>query len=197
MTHQDTTPGAITPAIREFCRQIDPSREPLLVPVRPAGGTASGNPFALLKDHASRHGGGVQYGWTLSEQPGWYLEAEFHGVWVAPTGELVDIAGRADGRTAILFLPDSRRTYRGESLPEPVLRALHEPGCPGDGPGCRVPRPAPGRDRDPGARERVRPGRGQPERPLPVRQRAQVQEVLREEHGPGPRTGAGMRAAGR
>ena len=117
MTHQDTTPGAITPAIREFCRQIDPSREPLLVPVRPARGAASGNPFALVKDHASRHGGGVQYGWTLSEQPGWYLEAEFHGVWVAPTGELVDIAGRADGRTAVLFLPDSRRTYRGESLP--------------------------------------------------------------------------------
>ena len=117
MTHQDTTPGAITPAIREFCRQIDPSREPLLVPVRPARDAASGNRFALVKDHASRHGGGVQYGWTLSEQPGWYLEAEFHGVWVAPTGELVDIAGRADGRTAVLFLPDSRRTYRGESLP--------------------------------------------------------------------------------
>jgi len=117
MTHQGTTPGAITPAIREFCRQIDPSREPLLVPVRPAGGAASGNPFALVKDHASRHGGGVHYGWTLSEQPGWYLEAEFHGVWVAPTGELVDIAGRADGRTAVLFLPDSRRTYQGESLP--------------------------------------------------------------------------------
>jgi hypothetical protein len=116
MILQDTTPGSITPAIREFCHRLDPSREPHFVPVRPVPG-ASGNPFALLKDHASRHGGTVQYGWTITEQPGWYLEAEFHGVWVAPTGELVDIAGRADGRTAILFLPDSRRTYQGESLP--------------------------------------------------------------------------------
>src|SRR3954468_9791077 len=112
MIPQDTTPGSITPAIREFCRQIDPNREPLFVPVRPAPGAASGNPFALLKDHASRHGGGVQYGWTITEQPGWYLEAEFHAVWVAPTGELIDIIPRREGESRLLFLPDSGRTFQ-------------------------------------------------------------------------------------
>jgi hypothetical protein len=126
MTPQNSIPGEMTPEIREFCRQIDASREPVWVPIRPAPG-APGNPFALLKDHASRHGGTVQYGWAISEQPGWYLEAEFHGVWVMPTGELVDITRRADGATAILFLPDTRQTYRGQSIPNRFLGLSHSP----------------------------------------------------------------------
>src|SRR5438067_887985 len=123
----NTTPSEVTPAIREFCRQMDPTREPLLVPIRPAPGAASGTVFARLRDHAARHGGRVQYGWTITEQPDWYLEAEFHGVWVAPTGELVDITRRADGGTAILFLPDTRQTYRGESVPNRFLALSRSP----------------------------------------------------------------------
>src|SRR4051794_35044775 len=114
---QNRTPGEITPEILAFCRQITPTREPLLVPRRPAPGAASGNPFALLKDHASRHGGGVRYGWTITEQPGWYLEAEFHAVRVAPTGELIGITPGQEGVSSLLFLPDSGRTFQGESLP--------------------------------------------------------------------------------
>jgi hypothetical protein len=114
---QNRTPGEITPEVLAFCRQIDPTREPLFVPRRPAPGAASGNPFALLKDHASRHGGRVQYGWTITEQPGWYLEGEFHAVWVAPTGELIDITPGQEGVSRLLFLPDSGRTFQGASLP--------------------------------------------------------------------------------
>jgi hypothetical protein len=127
MTPQDSSPGAISPEILAFCRQIDPSREPLLVPVRPAPVAAPGNPFALLKDHASRHGGKVQYGWTISEHPGWYLGAEFHAVWVSPSGELVDIAPRPGGAMTVLFLPDSRRTYQGESIPDRFLALSGSP----------------------------------------------------------------------
>jgi len=126
MNLQDSTPGEVTTAIRDFCRQLDPTREPLCVPVRPAP-DAAGSRFAFLRDHVARHGGKVQHGWVLSEYPGWYLEAAFHGVWVAPNGELVDIAPRTAGAGSILFLPDSRRTYRGEGIPDRFLALSKSP----------------------------------------------------------------------
>ena len=126
MDPQAATAGEVTPAIREFCRQLDPTREPLRVPVRPAPG-ASGSRFAFLKEHVAGHGGKLQHGWIVSEYPGWYLEAVFHGVWVAPGGELVDLAPRAAGAGSILFLPDSRRTYRGEGILDRFMALSNSP----------------------------------------------------------------------
>ena len=196
MTHEETTPGAIPPAIREFCRQIDPSREPILVPVRPARGPASGNRFAFVKDHASRHGGGVQYGWTLSEQPGWYLEAEFHGVWVAPTGELVDIVGRADRHTGILFLPDSRRTYRGESIPNRFFALSSSPDVRAIVQDAEFHAQLRAETETRARRERVGTGAVSRNDPCPCGSELKYQEVLRGEHRPGPGTGPGMKATG-
>ena len=117
MTLQNRTPGEITPEILAFCRQLDPAHKPVWVPVRASPAETTGNHFADLKRHAALHGGGVRYGWTISEQPGRYLEAEFHGVWAEPSGELVDLAAGTDGATHTLFLTDSRQTYQGESVP--------------------------------------------------------------------------------
>jgi hypothetical protein len=110
---QNVTPFEITAEIRAFCRQLDPTREPIRVPVRAFPGAAPGNDYVGLKDHVAHHGGRIQFGWILWEQPGWFLEAEFHGVWVTPGAELIDLGPRGDGATSLLFLPDSRRTYQG------------------------------------------------------------------------------------
>jgi len=120
-------PSEITPEILELCRQLDPTREPVRVPVRAVPDAIPGNDFASLKGHVARSGGKIQFGWILWENPGWYLEAEFHGVWVSPGGELTDIMPRRDGATSLLFLPDSRRTFQGESIPNRFLALSKSP----------------------------------------------------------------------
>jgi hypothetical protein len=120
-------PSEITPEVIRFCRQLDPSREPALVPVRPAPGAIPGNDYASLKSHVARFGGGIQFGWIIWENPGWFLEAEFHGVWVSPEGALIDITPRLDRATVLLFLPDSRRTFQGEVIPNRFLALSQSP----------------------------------------------------------------------
>lgn len=112
------TPAEITPAILDFCRRLDPTRAPLHVAIRSADGAPADRPFAFLKSQVARLGGRVKHGWVIREYPGWYLEAVFHGVWQAPGGELVDIAPMSEVGSTILFLPDSRRTYQGERIPD-------------------------------------------------------------------------------
>lgn len=127
MIPQNRMPSEITPEILELCRQLDPTREPVRVPVRAVSDAIPGNDFASLKGHVARSGGKIQFGWILWENPGWYLEAEFHGVWVSPGGELTDIMPRRDGATSLLFLPDSRRTFQGESIPNRFLALSKSP----------------------------------------------------------------------
>jgi len=124
---QNATPSEITPEIEAFCRQLDVTARPVWVPVRPASGMVGSEDFASLKSHVASHGGRIQFGWILWEQPGWYLEAEFHGVWVTPGAELCDVLPRADGATRLLFLPDSRRTFQGESFPNQFMPLSRSP----------------------------------------------------------------------
>lgn len=120
-------PREISPDVLAFCRQLDPDREPVRVPVRPAPGVDPTHDLAGLKSHLTRNGGKVQFGWVLWEYPGWYLEAEFHGVWVSPAGELIDIVPRRDGITSLVFLPDSRRTFQGEAIAHRFLALSRSP----------------------------------------------------------------------
>lgn len=62
------------------------------------------------------HGGGIQHGWALWEWPGILVEAEFHAVWVAPDGTLVDISQRQEPLPEILFFPDPLRVFTGTSV---------------------------------------------------------------------------------
>jgi len=117
----------MTPEIEAFCRQLDPTGKPVWVDVRPAPGVIAGEDFASLKSHVASHSGRIQFGWILWENPGWFLEAEFHGIWVSPEGELRDILPRGDGARRLLFLPDSRRTFHGESIPNQFMALSHSP----------------------------------------------------------------------
>jgi hypothetical protein len=44
------------------------------------------------------------------------LEAEFHGVWVGPNGQYVDVTPKEPPVSEILFLPDNRRRYQGKPI---------------------------------------------------------------------------------
>jgi hypothetical protein len=112
-------PSDITPEILTFCRQLDPARAPLWVPVRPTPGAVEAHDLTALKSHIASHGGRVQYGWTLWEHAGWFLEAEFHPLWSSPQGELIEISPEraAAGLTRVLFLPAGTRSFQGEDIP--------------------------------------------------------------------------------
>lgn len=127
MTLPSLTPAEVTPAIRAFCKQLDPAGEPVHVPIRKADGVAPDRRFALLKEHVARHGGRVQHGWIIREYPGWYLEAIFHGVWRPPGGGFEDVAPLPGSGETALFLPDARRTYQGESIPDRFFALSRSP----------------------------------------------------------------------
>jgi SEC-C motif len=74
------------------------------------------NCFYNVEDKAKADGGGIQYGWTIWEDPGLLIEAEFHALWVSPRNELVDITEKTDGEKQILFLPDSNRIWQCEMI---------------------------------------------------------------------------------
>jgi len=110
-------PREITAEVLELCREIDPDRSPFRISVMNLPGASDGPEFVALKNHVAREGGRVQFGWLLREVPGWYLEAEFHGVWVSPGGEMFAVLPGHEGETGQLFLPDSRRTFQGRTIP--------------------------------------------------------------------------------
>ncbi len=127
MIPQNRVPDEITPEIVAFCRQLDPAREPAWIAVRAAPGAVPGQGFARLKRHVEEHGGGIRFGWVIWENPGWFLEAEFRAVWADPEGELLDIVPASAGVARLLFLPDSRRTFQGESIPNRFLALSPSP----------------------------------------------------------------------
>jgi len=120
---QSAPPREITAELLDFCREIEPGRDPVWIAVMEPRGEKPGREFAALKSHVARAGGKVQFGWILREIPDWYMEAEFHGVWVSPVGEMFAVFPGPDGGPRHLFLPDSRRTYQGLTIPS-RFRAL-------------------------------------------------------------------------
>jgi hypothetical protein len=55
-------------------------------------------------------GGAIRFGWNIWEYAGVYLTAEFHAVWVDPSGNLIDITPKPDRETRIIFA--GNQTYR-------------------------------------------------------------------------------------
>lgn len=107
----NTTPMEITETIRSFCREIDPSQEPLFIRVEPKTNCRLNFCMTDVPRYQAQFGGAVQYGWRIWEAPGLLLEAEFHAAWRSPPGTLIDIIPAPDGEKTVLFLSDSRRVY--------------------------------------------------------------------------------------
>ncbi|HBA71676.1 MAG TPA: hypothetical protein DER40_02350 [Geobacter sp.] len=59
----------------------------------------------------------IIYGWSISEYTKIFLQAQFHGIWKAPSGNLVDITPGEFSHDKVLFLEDHHRIYIGEQVP--------------------------------------------------------------------------------
>ncbi|MBB3802275.1 hypothetical protein FHR47_002542 [Xanthomonas arboricola] len=116
MTVVTTTPPEITRAVRRLTDAVVRGAEPVYLPVQPEADAIVHECFPNVQAKIARDGGQMQCGWQLWEWPHVLVEAEFHAVWVSPTGEMVDITPKPEGETRILFVPDSRRSYQGIAI---------------------------------------------------------------------------------
>lgn len=128
------TPRALTRTIANFCRNIEPDRQPVSIPVVPHYRAKLCDCFANTEHKIQVAGGSKQYGWIIWEWAGVLIEAEFHSVWVSPEGNLVDVTPHVNGATRIVFLPDSKRVWDRKTVPnviqplraDPLIRELLE-----------------------------------------------------------------------
>lgn len=103
---EETTPSEITPLVCRLAAQLKEGATPAFIPVKD-------DPYGLfgycsdgVLEKVARDGGGIAFGWCIWEWPKILFTAEFHAVWKAPSGELLDITPKPNGETRILFVHD-------------------------------------------------------------------------------------------
>ncbi|WP_439543402.1 hypothetical protein [Hyphomicrobium sp.] len=103
---KETTPKVITSAIKSLALQLKADVDPCYVPVRNDAYGLYGYCSDGVLEKIKHDGGGICFGWTIWEWPGVLFTAEFHAVWIASGGELVDITPKPGKETKILFVSD-------------------------------------------------------------------------------------------
>lgn len=114
MIKYPTTPTVISKEIIDFCKEIDPTYFPKYIPVVQSEDVRFNYCMTDVPKYIEKHGGRVQFGWTIWEYPSIFLEAEFHATWINPQGKIIDITPKPDGETTILYLKDSKRVYENK-----------------------------------------------------------------------------------
>ena len=123
MKAKATTPATLNKDVIGLCAVIDATQTPSFVPVTPQRGCLPNECYENVRMHVEKNGGRIQHGWQIWEIPGIFIEGEFHAVWMNPDGKMIDITPKDDGEQQIVFLPDSKRVYRGQFI-DNVRKAL-------------------------------------------------------------------------
>jgi hypothetical protein len=107
----EITPRKLHRFVSELSRSIADEKVARYVAVRPDLGAQPNECFFNVPQKIAKDGGGIQYGWSIWELPGLFIEAEVHAVWVSPTGEWIDVTPKVNHESEILFLPDENVTW--------------------------------------------------------------------------------------
>ncbi len=121
----DTVPKTLTEGLRAFCASLSDAR-PVFVRCRPDGDAQPSACFDNVARKIGRAGGAIVHGWAIWTVPGFYHEAEHHGVWRKRSGELVDVSPQPNAPKRILFLPDEGAVYDPVVHRDNVLRAASD-----------------------------------------------------------------------
>lgn len=118
---KNTVPGELTDELMEFCVSIS-AEQPRFVPSRPQFGAKASTCFDNVARHVAREDGRLVCGWAVWHLPGYYFEAEHHGVWEKPSRELVDVSPQINRSRSILFLPDPTSPYDPTNFRSNILQ---------------------------------------------------------------------------
>jgi hypothetical protein len=127
----DTVPKALSQELRAFCATLSGSR-PVFVRRRPDGDAPPSACFDNVARKIGRAGMSSVHGWAIWTVPGFYREAEHHGVWRKRAGELVDVPPQPNAPKRVLFLPidaavyDALSTAKTCSAPRATIRLQGE-----------------------------------------------------------------------
>lgn len=117
-------PPEIDDHVRAFAASIRSDVEPVFIPVKSVFGSVEQHCFGSVMQHVAREGGSLVTGWAIWTHPNVYIEAEHHGVWMTPDGDLIDITPKPDGEKTILFLPDDSATLKGNVSRNSIRKSL-------------------------------------------------------------------------
>lgn len=110
------TPTSIDERVRALCSKLVPNRDPIYVPVQPEHDAEIEDCFVNVARKVDREGGTILHGWQIWDWVGVLIEAEFHAIWVSPSGENVDLTPKKDEEQRILFLPDPAKRWTGQYI---------------------------------------------------------------------------------
>lgn len=88
---------------------------PILLTVEKAADAVPHECFPTVERVIGREGGSLQHGWIFWVWPHVLVEAEFHGVWRDPQGQLHEVTG-SERDTNIWFVPDNKRRFEGKQI---------------------------------------------------------------------------------
>lgn len=111
-----TTPSGINKHVRALRDRVASPFEPVFIQVETRPDARSAECFEATAKHVAEFGGTSVVGWQVWEWPGILIEGEFHAVWKSPDGELLDVSRKDEGEQQILFIPDPRLSYAGETI---------------------------------------------------------------------------------
>jgi hypothetical protein len=105
LSMHETTPFEITADIVDLCAELG-GGTPMFVDVSAPPTSRVGWCFSNVAHMVSDKGGVLRNGWLIWLARGLWLNAEFHSVWQAPDGGLLDVTPKPDGERNIMFMPD-------------------------------------------------------------------------------------------
>lgn len=108
------TPPEINNDVKALVEKIGTGTLPSYLEVTPESYAQINECVPAVQQKISQDGGKEMLGWQIWIIPRvMIIEAEFHSVWVSPTGEMKDITPKEQGAEKILFLPDPELKYKG------------------------------------------------------------------------------------
>lgn len=109
-------PRSIDRTIRGFCEEFCTGMKPLYVPVRVEPDAHLLECYDNVHSVIRRAGGEIVYGWVIWTIPQLLIEAEHHGFWRSPGGNLIDPTPHDPETDRILFLPDTSTPFTGQAI---------------------------------------------------------------------------------
>jgi hypothetical protein len=107
----DQTPKEISSSIKEFCRSINRTSQPVFVPVQPMEHAEPDECFENVSTAVKMYEGQVLFGWAIWIWPNVWMKAEHHAVWQRVDGTTVDITPHINHAKRVLFLSDQSKKY--------------------------------------------------------------------------------------